>query len=312
MKILITGGAGFLGANLVKTLIDENHKVDIYDNYVREGSRQNAEWLRKKVEQKNVISIKPEDVEGYDLIFHLAGQTTVTESVKNPMYDFMNNAYATVAILEAIRKSTSKPALIFSSTNKVYGKVPEKPIGENQPLDFQSPYGCSKGSADQYVLDYARIYGLRTAVLRQSCIYGPRQFGIEGQGWISWFVQKILKEEQITIFGNGEQVRDILHVKDWVEIAIKVAERVMARTNKYNVYNVGGGNLNTLSLLEAVELIQDLTGQKANLIYSEARKGDQPTYISNITRAQMEYLWKPKINPQEGILDLINWTKEII
>lgn len=310
MNILITGGAGFLGSNLAKYLSQKGHSVIILDNFSRPGSKQNADWLQKKgvgIIQEDIRKKIPFNAEMYDLVFHLAGQVTVTESVTSPYEDFENNILGTLNILECIRKSKYKPKIIFSSTNKVYGYIADaKPIDESKPLDLLSPYGCSKGSADQYVLDYARTYGLQTVVLRQSCIYGERQFGMLGQGWISWFALRILKDEPITIFGKGNQIRDILYVNDWVNVAWKAAQ------HGSGVYNIGGGPKNAISVLDAITRLKNITNKKIEQNFDKPRISDQEYYVSNITKAKKELDWEPKINIEEGLKKLVAWTKQII
>ncbi|OHB17109.1 MAG: hypothetical protein A2544_01110 [Candidatus Zambryskibacteria bacterium RIFOXYD2_FULL_43_10] len=310
MKIFITGGAGFLGSNLAAKFSQDNHEITILDNFSRPGSEKNAEWLKPmgiKIIKGDIREKVPFDAEHYDQVFHLAGQVTVTESIVNPYEDFENNTLGTLNVLEYIRKSSRKPALLFSSTNKVYGHIGNaRPINENEPLDLLSPYGCSKGAADQYVLDYGRTYGLKTVVLRQSCIYGERQFGMLGQGWISWFALKILRGEPITIFGDGRQVRDILHVDDFVNIA------AIALNKGDGVYNIGGGESNTISVLEAIERLEKMTGKIVEKRFGATRVGDQEYYVSDITKAQETLGWEPKVKIEEGLNRLVEWTKQTI
>lgn len=310
MKILITGGAGFLGSNLAMRLCRDGNAVTILDNFSRPGSEQNADWLKKvgvqiirgDIREKNVF-----DPELYDFLFHLAGQVTVTESVTNPYADFDNNLVGTINTLEHIRKSKRKPKIIFSSTNKVYGYISDPhPIDETKSLDLLSPYGCSKGAADQYVLDYGRTFNLKTVVLRQSCIYGERQFGMLGQGWISWFALQILKKKGVTIYGDGKQIRDILYVDDWVNVAWQAAQIGKG------VYNVGGGPTNTISVTEAIARLEKITGNTIEKNFDNPRVSDQEYYVSNIDKAKNELRWEPKINVDEGLKRLVEWTKEIV
>jgi CDP-paratose 2-epimerase len=309
---LITGGAGFLGSNLAIYLSGKLDSVTVLDNFSRVGSEKNAEWLEKNGIKVIKADVKKENVfnaDDYGYIFHLAGQVTVTESVKNPKVDFFENALGTLQVLETVRLSLKKPVVLYSSTNKVYGDIGSiTMVDEKQPLSFLSPYGCSKGTADQYVLDYAHTFGLSTVVLRNSCIYGERQFGIEGQGWIAWFASRLLSGKPLTIFGDGRQVRDILHVDDWVEVALRAADNA----SKGSVFNIGGGKNNSISLLDAVRLISKIANVKAILSFEDPRVSDQQYYVSDITKAKAELNWSPVISTEEGIRRLIEWTKQII
>ncbi len=308
-KVLITGGAGFLGSNLASSLC-ASCAVTVIDNFSRPGSRINEKWLADKgitIIEADIKTSNFFDPEQYDTIFHLAGQVTVTDSITDPRADFEHNVLGTINVLEAVRNSKSKPKVIFSSTNKVYGRISDaRPITEDQPLDFLSPYGCSKGAADQYVLDYGRTYGFQAVVLRQSCIYGERQFGMLGQGWISWFALRILQGQPVTIFGDGKQSRDILHVSDWV----RVAERAASQGS--GVYNVGGGSKNAISIIEAVQLLQDRSGKKVDLKYDQARLGDQEYYVSDNSKAKRDLDWEPVVGITDGLESLVKWTEQII
>ncbi len=306
-KLLVTGGAGFIGCNAVSTFARQGWDVVVLDNLSRAGARQNLKWLldqatftfhetdvrdARKLEDI-VQSVKP------DAVVHLAAQVAVTTSVEEPRNDFEINALGTFNVLEAIRKYAPEAITIYSSTNKVYGHLGEvrsvekerryelcdmpDGIPETQVLDFHSPYGCSKGAADQYVVDYHRIYGLRTVNMRQSCIYGYRQFGIEDQGWVAWFTIAMALGKPVTIYGNGKQVRDVLFVDDLVEAyaaAIENIERVAGQS-----FNIGGGAAHTLSLLEFIEILEELSGKTMQVSYDEWRPGDQPIYISDVTKA---------------------------
>ena len=343
MKILITGGAGFIGSNTAKRFIDSGEEVIIYDNLSRKGSNSNLDWLRKsgdfvfiEGDLRNYEQIKDVFSENskIDIVIHLAGQVAVTTSVENPREDFEINALGTFNVLEAIRETyglsplqddkkrlKNSPFLIFSSTNKVYGKMDEiqiveknnkytyekYPLGisEDTTLDFHSPYGCSKGVADQYVIDYSRIYGIKSVVMRQSCIYGYRQFGIEDQGWVAWFIIASLLEKEITIYGDGKQVRDVLFIDDLVDCYIKAIENMEKVTGK--AYNIGGGPDNTLSLLELINLLEKLTQKKITPSYSTWRPGDQPVFVCNIEKAFSEFGWKPKTSVEDGISKLQKW-----
>lgn len=334
MKYLITGGAGFIGSNLANTLLTRGDVVIIYDNFMRDGSKSNIAWLKeihggkfsiingslRRLEQKEMIKT----IRNIDVVVHLAAQVAVTTSVKNPREDFEINALGTFNILEAVRNSGNNPVFIYSSTNKVYGnledlKIVEKAdryefssmkwgISEKRSLDFHSPYGCSKGAADQYVRDYARIYGLNTIVFRQSCICGPRQFGIEDQGWVAWFIIALTLGKNITIYGNGKQVRDLLYIDDLIK-AYDLAIGNIA-TTKGQIYNIGGGRTNTISIWhEFKPILEDLFKRKINAEFSDFRPGDQPIFVSDIRKAKKDFGWEPKINIRQGIEKLFSWIQ---
>ena len=259
-----------------------------------------------------------------DRVLHLAGQVAVTTSVANPRLDFEANALATLNVLEALRLNKSKAALIYASTNKVYGGMADleitqrdgryayrdfpRGIDEERQLDFHSPYGCSKGAADQYVRDYSRVYGIPTVVFRQSCIYGQRQWGMEDQGWIAWFMLASLTARPITVYGDGLQVRDVLFVEDLLD-AYDAAWRNLP-TASGRVYNIGGGPENTLSLLEVIDYLQRRSGRPLPLQWADARPGDQQIYISNIDRAGAELGWQPAIRLPQGLDKLYDWVRE--
>jgi CDP-paratose 2-epimerase len=328
--ILITGGAGFIGSNIAVHFLNLGHEVNIIDNFSRKGSRQIAKWLKTKflnctifkgdiVHNRKLLS---QLVSKVDIVFHMAAQVAVTTSVLNPRKDFEVNVLGTINLLEAIRESQSKPILIFASTNKVYGNMDftdtklesnrymyaDIPLGisEYYPLDFHSPYGCSKGSADQYIRDYSRIYGLKSIVFRQSCIYGERQFGIEDQGWVAWFSIAAIFKKQITIYGDGRQVRDVLHVTDLInayELSIKNIESTSGQ-----IYNIGGGPNNTLSLLELLDILKNILQENIPVNYSSWRPGDQRVYISSIGKLSKDLGWSPKIKSIDGINQLCHWV----
>lgn len=329
MKVLITGGAGFIGCNWAARLIRAGHDVTVYDNLSRKGAAANLKWLRGQGEL-NFVQADVRDaaaiaqaVRGHQAVYHLAAQVAVTTSVVNPREDFEINTLGTFNVLEAARLSGDKPLVVFASTNKVYGGMEEVrvseaetryyytdlPLGlpESQPLDFHSPYGCSKGAGDQYVRDYARIYGLNTAVFRQSCIYGLRQFGVEDQGWLAHFVIATVKGRPINIYGNGKQVRDMLWVDDLLdayEIALKDPARVSGR-----IYNIGGGPDFTLSIwTEVGPLLAELAGRPIEVRYGDWRPGDQQVYISDIRKAAAELGWRPKTAPRDGLARLWQWV----
>jgi len=331
MKHLIIGGAGFIGSNLANNFLKKKQGVVIFDNFSRKGATANAKWLKRNHPQVKIIrgDIRTDlnelqkEIEKSDVVYHLAAQVAVTTSVVNPREDFEINALGTFNVLEAIRQSRSKPILVFASTNKVYGeaeeiKVVERktryryknlPLGvsEKQNLDFHSPYGCSKGAADQYVRDYARIYRLKTVVLRQSCIYGPRQFGIEDQGWVAWFIIASVLGKPITIYGDGKQIRDVLYIDDLIKVFELTVKKI--KKTKGEIYNIGGGPKNTISIWkEFGPMIEKLLGRKIKVRYSDWRPGDQKVYISDIRKAKKDLGWEPKIGVKEGIKKLFNWV----
>jgi CDP-paratose 2-epimerase len=330
----VTGGAGFIGSNYVHRLLERGEKVTVYDNFSRAGVKRNLEWLQETFGEKsfNVIvgdvrdaALLTESVKGSDVIVHLAGQVAVTTSVLDPRDDFESNALGTFNVLEAARVSGGNPIFIYASTNKVYGgmedvALTEEPTRwrykdltngcpESQPLDFHSPYGCSKGTGDQYVRDYARIYGLRSVVFRQSCIYGPRQFGVEDQGWLAWFIIAAVMGRPITIYGDGKQARDALHVYDLLDAydaAIARIDRV-----KGSVYNIGGGPQNVISVwAEFGPMLEKLLGRSIPAARGDWRPGDQRVFYADIRKAERELGWKPKINVHQGIEMLFEWVEK--
>jgi len=329
MKILLTGGAGFIGCNWAARLMNEGHDVTVFDNLSRKGTPQNLEWLKKQGEV-NFIHGDVRDAaalanaaKGHHAIYHLAAQVAVTTSVANPREDFEINALGTFNMLEAARLSGMKPVIVYASTNKVYGgmddievvedktrwRYKELPMGlpESYPLDFHSPYGCSKGAGDQYVRDYSRIYDLPTVVFRQSCIYGPRQFGVEDQGFLAHFVIATAKKRVINIYGDGKQVRDMLWIDDLLaayNIALTNPEKVAGK-----IYNIGGGPLFTLSVWEDVKpLLEELSGRRIETRYGDWRPGDQKVYVSDIRKMQSELGWQPRVPPHEGLKRLWDWV----
>lgn len=331
-KLLITGGAGFIGSNIAKYFAQKDYTVTIFDNFERQGTRENAQWLADQFPHMHIIEgdirklreVK-KGVADAEIIFHLAAQVAVTTSVTDPATDFEINALGTFHVLEAARETGNKPILIFSSTNKVYGgmenlKIVERDgkydyadlpfgISETMQLDFHSPYGCSKGAADQYVRDYARIYDLPTVVFRQSCIYGPRQFGIEDQGWIAWFIIAATLNKKITVYGDGKQVRDVLYIDDLVHLFERAIEKI--EKTKGNIYNVGGGRENTLSVwTEFGPILERLFRRKIDVAFSDWRPGDQKVYISDIRFIEKELGWKPKVKVAEGIEKLFHWVQD--
>jgi CDP-paratose 2-epimerase len=331
MKIVITGGAGFIGSNAASRYLHRGDEVIIVDDLSRVGAEQNLKWLFsqgpitfEKVNLTNAnhvnnIFAKHSDT---NLVLHLAGQVAVTTSVTDPRADFEANALGTFNVLESIRAAEIESPLIFSSTNKVYGEVEDigiveqngrysyaklpQGISEHQRLDFHSPYGCSKGAADQYVRDYHRIYGLQTVVFRQSCIYGYRQFGVEDQGWVAWFIIATLLGRPITVYGDGMQVRDILFIDDLLDGYDAAAANIKISAGK--VYNIGGGPDNTMSLLELLGYLERQSGKPVPYKQDGWRPGDQKVYVSNIRRAEEELKWTPKVNVQQGLNLLYDWV----
>ena len=331
-KILITGGAGFIGSNAARYFGARNWNVTVLDNLSRAGADKNLRWLREGTtfdfEQADVRDQQRIDrilAEGqYDAVLHLAAQVAVTTSVTDPRSDFAVNALGTFNMLDAARVHCPHAVFIFASTNKVYGKVAaastelrgtryryvDRPhgISETEPLDFLSPYGCSKGAADQYALDFARIYGIPATSFRQSCVYGPRQFGVEDQGWVAWFAIAALLGRDVTIFGDGKQVRDILHVNDLLrayEAAVLAPDKVAQQA-----FNIGGGPENVVSLLDIIEMLETRLGRKINLRWADARPGDQHAYVSDIRKLKTVLGWKPEIGIKAGIRQLVEWVAQ--
>jgi CDP-paratose 2-epimerase len=333
-SVLIFGGAGFIGSNWAKWLLQNTEaKVHVLDNLARNGVRHNLRALESLSGRSRRLQVTVGDIRDAEMVeravrhatevYHFAAQVAVTTSVLAPRLDFDINLLGTFNILEAVRKSGNQPFLLFTSTNKVYGNVrsgeiwPEKtrygcsnPEGtsEEQPLDFYSPYGCSKGGADQYVRDYARIYGLNTTVFRMSCIAGPRQFGNEDQGWVAHFLYSALNRKPVTIYGNGLQVRDVLDVDDLIRAFEAV--RNLEHSSEGRVYNVGGGAANSVSLLELIAMIEDRTGGKLETSFDEARPGDQAVYISNTQKLQNETGWEPNITVPQTLARIHRWWKQ--
>ncbi len=318
-NVLITGGAGFLGVNAADHLIRNGWNVTVLDNLSRAGTDRNLAWLTKrhpdsitfiKEDVRNAAALAPH-VRGATAVLHLAAQVAVTTSLVDPVTDFEVNAGGTVNVLEAVRKHNREAPVVFASTNKVYGKLEKSNSAckETQPLDFHSPYGCSKGAADQYVRDYARCFGMRTVVLRQSCIYGAHQYGTEDQGWVAHFVHSILQDRALTIYGDGTQVRDLLDARDLSRLYALVIDRIDETSGE--VYNVGGGPENQRNLLEVISLIGELTGRTPRYSFADWREGDQEYYVSDITRAKDKLGWEPQIAFDHGLRDLISWAKTL-
>jgi CDP-paratose 2-epimerase len=333
-SVTIFGGAGFIGSNLAHYLLTRTDaRVHIFDNLSRSGVHHNLEWLKKAAGNSGRLQVTVGDVRNSQAVeralahatdvYHLAAQVAVTTSVHDPRLDFEVNLEGTFNVLEAARRGGNKPFILFTSTNKVYGElglsippangkrytVPSyRGTSESQPLDFHSPYGCSKGAADQYVRDFGRIYGLPTVVFRMSCIAGPRQFGTEDQGWVAHFVYSALQNQPVVIYGDGRQVRDVLCVHDLVR-AFEAA-RQNIETTRAEIYNVGGGLENTTSLLELIELIERLTGRRLEWMMDEPRVGDQLFYVTDTSKLQRHTGWKPEIGLEKTICLLREFWEE--
>lgn len=330
-RILVTGGAGFVGSNLVSSLLADGYDVTILDAILRAGCESNLRWLTSLYPNGRLRFIRGDvrdfeavraAADGVDVIYHIAGQVAVTSSVKDPREDFDINATGTFNVLEAARLGGREPIVVFTSTNKVYGGMEEVPVveretryeyenlpngvPESQPLDFHSPYGCSKGTADQYVRDYARIYGLPTVVFRMSCIYGPRQFGTEDQGWLAHFMRSAASGHPITIYGDGKQVRDVLYVDDLVRAFRLAVEKIDVTAGE--VFNIGGGPDRTLSVWsEFGDIIARLKGSPVPVSYDEWRPGDQPCFVSDTRKAAHVMGWSPAVDREAGAERLWEW-----
>ena len=330
--ILITGGSGFIGCNIADVLLTRGDRVLLFDNLGRPGAEEHAQWLKDRHSDR--IEIEVADVRDAErveaavarasAVLHLAAQVAVTTSLDHPRDDFEINARGTLNVLEAVRVQNPDAPVLFASTNKVYGRllgnssvvrcgdryVPAERhlcagVAEDMQLDFHSPYGCSKGAADQYVRDYARVFGLRTAVLRMSCIYGPRQFGTEDQGWIAHFLLQALQGRPIIVYGDGLQVRDALHVSDAVAAWIGALDRIGSIHGC--VFNLGGGPGNTVSLLELLDLIAELRGTVPDVRFAAWRPGDQPWYVSNVQAISKAIGWQPRMDLRAGLRTLNEW-----
>ncbi|HZY63314.1 MAG TPA: GDP-mannose 4,6-dehydratase [Edaphobacter sp.] len=324
--VLITGGAGFIGSNLAARLLQEpGTSVRIFDNFSRRGVEHNVAWLRQMTgsQRLRIISGDVRDARAVRAaaldaseIYHLAAQVAVTTSIEDPVTDFEVNAGGTIHVLEAARANGRKPFMLLTSTNKVYGSLRRVPVEvsgthyaaadkrlrgvcEDEQLDFHSPYGCSKGAADQYMRDYARIYDLPTVVFRMSCIAGPRQFGNEDQGWVAHFLYSALEGRPITIYGNGYQVRDVLHVHDLVDAMIAARNRV-ERTHG-EVYNLGGGLERSVSVTEMLSQIESKVGGHLKLKHCSVRPGDQPWYVADTSKLERDTGWRPRRSLQDTL-----------
>ncbi|WP_246082672.1 SDR family NAD(P)-dependent oxidoreductase [Rubellimicrobium rubrum] len=332
--VLITGGSGFIGSNIADSFLADGHEVVVFDNLSRPGVEQNLRWLEGRhgsrvramqADLRDEASLR-EAVRDASAVIHLAAQTAVTTSLTNPIDDFEVNARGTINLLEAVRATGRRIPVLFASTNKVYGclealemaeatdryvpadeSIRASGIGEDQPLDFHTPYGCSKGVADQYVLDYARSYGLPAAVLRMSCIYGPRQFGTEDQGWVAHFLIRALEGKPISVYGDGKQVRDILHVADAVaayRAVLKDIDRLSGQA-----FNLGGGPMNAVSLLAVLREIERLVERRLPVTHGEWRQGDQHYFVANTSRLLARTGWQPRMGWRDGLADLAAWLR---
>lgn len=334
-RVLITGGAGFVGSNLADHMIRQGNDVTLFDNLWRPGSERNLAWLRSthgpedfrfvEGDIRNADAIASA-ADGAQVVFHTAGQTAVTTSVLNPREDFEINALGTFNTLEAARLCGDNPIFVVTSTNKVYGGMEDvaveetdtgyrfrdfpEGIDESRPLDFHSPYGCSKGTADQYVRDYSRIYGLPTIVFRMSCIYGPHQWGMEDQAWVAWFVIQALTHRPFTIYGDGKQVRDILFIEDLVRAFEMASDRI--ETTAGQVYNIGGGADRAISIWADLQpILSAAIGEDIRpAAYADWRPGDQRIYVSNTAKAERDFGWSPRVGVREGVQALVDWAKE--
>lgn len=337
MRYLITGGCGFIGSNLAAEVLKRGEELFVFDNLFRFGSSQNLEWLKKQGEFKyypydirnnNDVETVIKEVKP-DYVFHLAGQVAMTTSITNPRLDFEVNAMGTFNLLEAIRKYSPETVILYSSTNKVYGDFSdltfeetltryvckEYPNGfpETITLDFHSPYGCSKGAADQYLLDYSRIFGIKTVVFRHSSMYGGNQHSTYDQGWVGWFIQKALEikrgtaKESFTISGTGKQVRDVLHASDVVKLYFDSAMHI--EKIKGHAFNIGGGIEYSLSLLELFELLEDNLNIKMKFNQLPWRESDQKVFVANNKKIWSYTNWQPEVRPDEGVEKMITWLQ---
>ncbi|HEX8663779.1 MAG TPA: NAD-dependent epimerase/dehydratase family protein [Beijerinckiaceae bacterium] len=333
--ILVTGGAGFIGSNLSDRLAREGHDVLVYDALARPGVESNLAWLKQRHPQKvSSVMADVRDERGVaeaardaSAVFHFAAQVAVTTSLVEPRDDFSINVQGTLNLLESLRRRNEPVPLLFASTNKVYGDLADVPldetndayaprdpkvratgIGEDRPLDFHTPYGCSKGAADQYVLDYARSFNVPTAVMRMSCIYGPRQMGTEDQGWVAHFLIRALEDKPISIYGDGRQVRDLLNVADAVEAYLAAWRRIEAVQGR--AFNLGGGPANAVSLRQLLAYVEDFLGRPVELSFSDWRAGDQRYYVSDTRRAARELELRPPIPWRTGVAALARWLAD--
>jgi CDP-paratose 2-epimerase len=333
MRVIVTGGAGFIGCNAVKRHLEAGDECVVLDNLSRRGADKNVAWLqslgRFAMHRCDIRDARSVDElfrthRNVDVVLHLAGQVAVTSSVVDPRADFEANALGTFNLLEAARIHSPGAAFLYASTNKVYGGLEhvgveeqngrwqyrDLPDGvdEDEPLDFHSPYGCSKGAGDQYVRDYARIYGMNTVCFRQSCIYGHRQFGVEDQGWVAWFTIAASKRLPVSIYGDGKQTRDVLFVDDLLDCYQAAVRRI--DTVRGQIFNVGGGPANVLSLHQLLDKLERLGGAKIERRYAEWRPGDQRVFVCDVRKAERELGWRPKTSIDSGIASLYDWVRQ--
>lgn len=337
MRLLVTGGCGFLGSNLVADALRRGVEVTVLDNLSRLGADRNRAWLVEQghfdftfgdVANPDTVAALVEKTRP-DAVYHLAGQVAMTTSISDPRADFETNALGTFNVLEAVRRHAPEAAVVYSSTNKVYGDLEQYRYEEGEtrwtcadhpdgfdeatPLAFASPYGCSKGSADQYALDYARVFGLRTVVFRHSSMYGGRQFATFDQGWIGWFCAEAARvaggdAAPIAIAGDGKQVRDVLHADDMVALYAAAVEHIAEARGQ--AFNVGGGMANSLSLLELFAMLEDITGATLPIRHGPARESDQRVFVADIAKARRLLRWSPRVGAREGIERMMQWTRE--
>lgn len=330
--VLVIGGAGFIGSNLAHRLMSEGKRVLVFDSLVRPGVDQNLQWLRTTHGERLLVQVADlrnstalaAAVRYAQAVFHLGAQVAVTTSLADPLHDFAINAGGTLNLLELLRKQNRAIPLVFTSTNKVYGAlsdlaleetalcyrptdptVQKRGVSEARNLAFHSPYGCSKGAADQYVLDYAHTFGLPATVFRMSCIYGPRQFGTEDQGWVAHFLRRVMAGQSITIYGDGKQVRDVLFIEDLVNALLLAQSHIHVTAGE--AFNIGGGPRNAISLRQLITLIEGLLAAPVKLTFGEWRPGDQRYYVSDTSKFQQMTGWRPQVRVKEGLLRLYEW-----
>ncbi|KMQ50200.1 UDP-glucose 4-epimerase [Chitinispirillum alkaliphilum] len=332
--IVVTGGAGFIGTNLCSRLLEMGHEVVVYDNLSRAGSETNLEYLQHTYKKRLKVSVADmrdtkalcSSLEGAAAVFHLAAQVAVTTSLNFPSEDYSVNLQGTINLLEILRSFKTPPFLLYTSTNKVYGQLGDiklrkigkryEPshsaysdgISEKRNLDFHTPYGCSKGSADQYVLDYSRTFGIPAVVFRMSCIYGPHQFGTEDQGWVAHFAISALEKKPITLYGDGCQVRDILYIDDLLDAFLLALNKKTSLRGC--AFNIGGGSSNTVSLLELIYMLNQVTGYDTQVCFEPFRCGDQKYYVSDTSKFTSATGWVPLISSHEGLRILCRWLEE--
>ena len=330
-RVVVTGGAGFIGVNASLRLAERGWSVLAVDNLARPGSERNAAELERagialaQADVRDPAAVETA-IAGADAVIHMAAQVAVTTSLAEPVADFVVNAGGTLNVLDAVRRLAPEAVVIYASTNKVYGGLEQVPLGldergrwwpadrrpgvtEAEPLDFHSPYGCSKGAADQYVRDFARCYGMRTAVFRQSCVYGPRQYGNEDQGWVAHFVHAALDGRPLTVYGDGRQVRDLLHVDDLVDLYERVLEAPAAAAGR--IFNTGGGAANARSVLEVLESIHDRLGLPRTWSFGTEREGDQRWFVSDNSALDAALGWRPRTGFDEGLEGLTGWARAL-